>query len=146
MFSIFSSKIFFEQIDFVVLKNNLSSLLSHISGSLGVTESGISLHLLDVSCLVRIFLVINIFRPSTFFMHITSRSGGNFVGVNTVSRKLRNIGEDNSSWITTDIFISLVWIRGNHTEDFSLSIIEGSMSTKFFPLLLISVLLGHMKV
>jgi hypothetical protein len=72
MFRLLPGKIFFEQVNLIVLENTVGSLLGHLLGGLSITIGGISGHLLVVPGDVSGFSGINIARPTTLGVRHTA--------------------------------------------------------------------------
>ena len=81
MLGLFTSEIFFEEINFVVLQDAFDGALGHALGCLGESESGLSVHLLLILGNLCWLGGVVFDWPSTFFMLHSLGTGWDSFGV-----------------------------------------------------------------
>ncbi len=86
MLGLLAGEVLLEQVDLVVLPDTLSRLDGHIAGSLGETESGVTIHLLHVTSDISSFRRVHVVGPTTLLVAHTAGSGRNTLGVNLMMK------------------------------------------------------------
>jgi hypothetical protein len=139
MLSSFTREILFKEIDLVVLSDAFGNTLDHLLGSLGETESGISVHLLCILGLISWLSWINMSGPSTLLMPHSFGGDWDSFSIDTVLGQLRNVTHNNLVWVSLDEFVWLIWIWWDTTDNLGVSILELSMSSKLLSFLLVGI-------